>query len=124
MCIIVHDNCQTVQTETIRFRHHPFTEAISDVIGAHQRSHHDENVKGDDNECDGIPAREHKLLKLEIMLLASGQDTARITRLTNGSLYEWTEITTAVELVLDPQSPRSRDHSALILPSRLNVLRL
>jgi hypothetical protein len=94
------------------------------VIGAHQRGHHDENVKGDDNECDGIPAREHKLLKLEIMLLASGQDTARITRLTNGSLYEWTEITTAVELVLDPQSPRSRDHSALILPSRLNVLRL
>lgn len=74
------------------------------MVGAQQPRHHDEDVEGDDSECDGIPAREHELLELEIMLLAPRKDAAGITRLTDGSLDERTEITTAFELVLDPQS--------------------
>ena len=42
---------------------------------------------------------------MEIVFLASGENRARIARLTDSSLDERTEITTTFELVLDSQPP-------------------
>ena len=102
--VVVHDDSHGVQVEAVRLGHHALAEAVRDVVRAQEAGEHDEDVRGDDGEHDGVPPLQHDLLELEVRALASRQHAPCITSLADGRLDEGIEVSTASELVLNPQT--------------------
>ena len=61
-------------------------------------------MHGDDGEHGRIPLPQHPPLKPQVVKLTPRQHAARITRLAHSRLDERAEISTAAQLVLEPQS--------------------
>lgn len=111
LCVIVHDNRHAVHAQSIRLRHHALPEAVGNVVRAQKRGEDARNVHGDDGEGDDVPAFEHRLLELEVVVLAARQDAARIAGLAGSGLNEGREVAAAVELVLDAQTTGEPEHA-------------
>ena len=70
------------------------------------RDHHDE-VKWHQRESDGEPPPQDDTLVPHVEALAAGENAPRVTGLRDRGQHERTEVSTALELILDGQSTRS-----------------
>ena len=74
---------------------------MCNMVRTQERGEHDSDLGRYEDENGGIPSLEDETLVLHVRQLASGQDTPRITRLTNGGLDKRGKIAAAIKLILD-----------------------
>jgi hypothetical protein len=107
LCIVVHDDRHAVHPESVCLGHHALAEAVGDVVRAQQTRKYDVEVDRDDRERDGKPPAEDDRLKVDVPLLAPGEDAAGIARLADSRLDKGTEVAAAPEGVLDAEAADS-----------------
>jgi len=107
--IVVHDNSHAAEIETIGFGHHSLSESVRNVVRAEKGRNHACELEGDKRKRDNVPVGKDSALKSHVAALASGKVRTRVASLGNGRLYEGAEVSTAVELVLDTQTPSETD---------------
>lgn len=76
------------------------------MVGTQQARDHHYDVQRDQGERSPIPPAKHEPLERQIRKLTSRQESPGVTGRAHGGFNVWTEISTALQLVLYPQSAR------------------
>ena len=77
------------------------------MVRTEERRNHHEEVKWHQRESDGEPPSQDDTLVPHVKTLAAGENAPRVTGLRDRGQHERTEVSTALELILDGQSTGS-----------------
>lgn len=79
------------------------------MVGAEKGRNHARELERNERERNDVPVSKGFALKSQVAALASGKGGTRVASLGNSRLYKGAEVSTAVELVLNTQTPSETD---------------